>query len=393
VSDAGTGRDPLVPGAFSLGRYGGVPVRVHWSVVIIMALIAAGLAGSAFPVAYPGRATWTYVVAGLAAAVVFLLALLAHEVSHAVVARRNGVTVRSITLWLFGGVAQLNGEADSPGAELRIAGVGPLVSLLIGLGFLVLGAGLSVAGVTGLLLGALSWLAWINILLALFNVLPGAPLDGGRLLRAALWKWRGDRVWAAKTASEAGRGLGMVLIGLGLAEVLLAGTLAGLWLALIGWFILGAAGSELQAARQESTLAGVRVADVMTALPDTAPPDISVGDFVDRYLFAHRHSTFPLVEQGRPVGLVTLRRVKALPAFERYRTPLGAISCPMEEVPTASPGEPLTALISRLNRSADGRALVLDHGKLAGIVSPADITRAIDRSTLAPRQVGSSRLR
>jgi Zn-dependent protease len=372
----------LLPGTVGLGRVGGVPVRLHWSVLLIMALLAWALGGSAFPAAYPGRSGALYAIVGIAAAVVFLLCLFAHEVSHAIVARRHGVPVDSITLWLFGGVARLGGEAADPGAELRIAGVGPLVSLLLGLGFLGLGAVLEAAGVTGLLLGALSWLAWINILIAGFNVLPGAPLDGGRLLRAALWKWRGDRAWAAETAARAGRGRGMALIAIGVAEVLLYDAVSGLWMALIGWFIVGAAGTELQSTRVQTALAGVRVRDVMTASPDTAPPGISVGDLIDHYLFEHRHSTFPLVEAGRPVGLVTLARVKAVPAAERYRTPVLAIACPMAEVPVAAPDEPLVALLSRLGGAPDGRALVIEDGLVTGIVSPADIARAVDRATL-----------
>lgn len=371
-------------GTVGLGRIAGVPVRLHWSVLVIMGLVAWALAGQAFPAAYPGHSGALYAAYGIAAAVVFLLCLFAHEAAHAVVARRHRVPVDSITLWLFGGVARLGGEATDPGAELRIAGVGPLVSAVLGAAFLALEAGLDAAGTTGPLLAALSWLAWINLLLAGFNLLPGAPLDGGRLLRAALWKWRGDRAWAAETASRAGRGLGTVLIAVGVAEVLLYDVVAGLWMALIGWFILSAAGTELQSTRVQTALEGVRVRDVMTPSPDTAPPGISVGELIDRYLFEHRHSTFPLVDGGVPVGLVTLARVKAVPATERYRTPVGAIACPMADVPVTGPDEPLVALLPMLGRAPDGRALVLDDdGLLAGIVSPTDIARAIDRATLA----------
>ena len=160
-------------------------------------------------------------------------------------------------------------------------------------------------------------------------------------------------------------------------------TVSGLWLALIGWFILSAAGTELQSTRVQTALEGVHVRDVMTPSPDTAPPDISVGELIDTYLFERRHSTFPLTEDGRPVGLVTLARVKAVPAAERYRTPLRAIACPLSEVPVAAPDEALAALLTELARAPDGRALVLDDGALVGIVSPADVARAIDRATLA----------
>ncbi|TDB97914.1 site-2 protease family protein, partial [Micromonospora fluostatini] len=194
--------------SFRIGRVAGVPVGVNWSVLVIFALIAWALSASQFPQVYPGRPGWAYLLAGLSAAVVFFLGLLAHEVSHAVVAKRNGLAVEGITLWLFGGVAELRGEAKDPGAELRIAGVGPLVSLLLGLFFGGIALAVAVTGERGLLLGALSWLAGINVLLAVFNILPAAPLDGGRLLRAAVWKATGDRTKGSVVAARAGWVLG-----------------------------------------------------------------------------------------------------------------------------------------------------------------------------------------
>ena len=387
--EPGTPVAPL-PGTLALGRVGGVPLRVHWSVLIIMLLIASGLAGSAFPAAYPGQPTWLYVVVGGAAAVVFLLALLAHEAAHAIVARRNGLPVESITLWLFGGVAQLGGEAPSPGAELRIAGVGPLVSLLLGGLFFALGKGAAALGAHGLVLGALGWLAGINILLALFNVLPGAPLDGGRLLRAVLWKWRGDRQWAQVTASRAGRALGVALLAVGVGLVFVYSSLDGIWLALVGWFIVGAATAEERQARLTAGLEGVRVGDVMTPSPATVPPDVSLALFVDRYLFEHHHSTFPVTVDDRPIGLLTLNRVKQVPEANRPWTTVAEVACPMPDVATATADEPLLDLIPRLNQAGDGRALVLEDGRLVGIVSPIDITRAVERGSLhGSRPAGS----
>jgi Zn-dependent protease/CBS domain-containing protein len=378
-------------GSVRVGRIGGVPILVHWSVVVITTLIAWGLATGALPALDPGRPTWAYVLTGLAAAVVFLLALLAHEASHAVVAQRAGVPVESITLWLFGGVARLRGEARDPGTELRIAGVGPLVSLLLGGVFYALAVALGAAGAPDLVVGGVGWLAVINVLLAVFNALPGAPLDGGRLLRAALWKWRGDRTWAAITAARVGRGLGAVLIALGLVQFFLSATASGLWLALIGWFIIGAAGAEEQQTRLDVALQGVRVGQVMTPAPDTVPADLTVSELIDRYLFARRHSSFPLVDlDGRPVGLVTLARVKQVPADRRGQTWLRDIAYRLDEVPTAAPDDPLTELLPRLTRVADGRALVLEDGRLVGILTPTDITRAVEHATLGPASPGSA---
>jgi Zn-dependent protease/predicted transcriptional regulator len=375
-----------VTSTFRLGRFAGVDVGVHWSVLIIFGLLAWSLSASRFPAAYPGSPSWAYAVAGVGAAVVFLLGLLAHEVSHAVVAMRNGLSVEGITLWVFGGVARLRGEARTPGAELRIAGVGPLVSLLIGVGFGAVAVVLAAAGITGLVPGTFSWLAGINIVLAVFNVLPAAPLDGGRLLRAALWKWRGDRTWAAITAARAGRVLGLLLIFFGLWQFLAGATIGGLWLALIGWFLLGAATAEEQQARLGNALGGVRVADIMSTQPETAPADLTVAELIDRHLWTSRHSAFPLVDHGRPVGLVTLNRIREVPPDRRATTTLRDIACAGDELALASPDEPIVDLLPRLNGCADGRALVVSGGQLVGIVSSSDISRAVQRASLHNRR-------
>ncbi|TYB37209.1 CBS domain-containing protein [Micromonospora sp. AP08] len=368
--------------SFRLGRIAGVPVGVNWSVLVIFLLIAWALSASQFPRAYPGHSAVAYVAAGLAAAVVFFLGLLAHEVAHAVVAKRNGIDVEGITLWLFGGVSELKGEARDPGAELRIAGVGPLVSLIIGLFFGAIAVLLALAGVHGLLLGSLSWLAGINVLLAIFNVLPAAPLDGGRLLRAAVWKATGDRTKASVVAARAGWVLGALLIGLGLWQFLAGSGVGGLWLALIGWFLIGAAGMEERQARMGSALRGIRVAEVMTPQPQTASGEMTVADFVDRYLFAYRHSALPLTEEGRPVGLVTLDRVRGIPADRRASTTLAEVSCRADDLVLANPDEQLTDLLPRLGQCADGRALVVTDQRLVGIVSPSDISRAVQRGSM-----------
>lgn len=367
--------------SFRLGRIAGVEVGVHWSVLIIFGLLAWSLSAGRFPATYPGNPAWAYLLAGFGAAVVFFFGLLAHEVSHAVVAMRNGLPVEGITLWLFGGVARLGGEARSPGADLRIAGVGPLVSLLIGAGFGAVAVALSMAGVTGLVLGAFVWLAGINIVIAAFNTVPAAPLDGGRLLRAALWKWRGDRVWAAVAAARAGRLFGLFLIFMGVWQFL-SGSGGALWLALIGWFLVAAAAAEERQAQVGDALSGVRVRDIMSADPVSAPAGMSVAEFVDRQMWQARHSAFPLVEDGWPTGLVTLNRIRALAPELRAATPLGAVACAADELAIATPDEPVADVLPRLNRCGDHRALVISDGRLVGIVTPTDVSRAVQHSAL-----------
>ncbi len=201
-----------------LGRIGGVPVGVHWSVAAIFALVTWQLATTVFPDAYGLGGRPVYWVAGAVTAALFFVSLLAHEGAHAVVARHHGVGVRSITLWLFGGVAQLEGEAPHPRADFAIAAVGPGTSVALAGVFAAAQALLEQAGAHGLVVGVSSWLWQINLLLAGFNLIPAAPLDGGRILRAGLWKVTGNRVRAAVLAARAGSGFGIVLIGLGLVE-------------------------------------------------------------------------------------------------------------------------------------------------------------------------------
>jgi Zn-dependent protease/predicted transcriptional regulator len=373
-----------VRASLRLGRIAGVEVGINWSALAIVVLIVAGLAAGQLPSAYPGYSRVAYVVAALIAAVLFLASLLAHEIAHAIVARRNGVQVQSIVLWLLGGVAQLEGEPQTPGADFRIAVVGPLTSLVLGGVFAGIGAIAAALGAGRLAVGVLAYLAGTNILLAIFNLIPAAPLDGGRVLRAALWRWRGDREAAAITAARAGRFVGFALVGLGLLETLVTGTFSGVWLALVGWFLVSAASAEEQQARMGSRLSGVRVADVMTRNPVVADGTMTLAEFVDRLAMSHRFSSYPLVDRtGRLTGLVTLNRVRAVPADARADTRLGDIACPPEGVPTAHPDEPLVALLPRMRGCADGRAVVLDEqGRVIGVVSSTDISRALQLADL-----------
>jgi CBS domain-containing protein len=286
-------------------------------------------------------------------------------------------------------VAELRSEPRTPGAEFAIAVVGPLSSGVLGGAFGLLAFGLSAAGADTLTVGVLWYLAYTNVALAVFNLVPAAPLDGGRVLRAAVWRLTGDRVRAAVAAAFAGRIFGLLLIAIGLAQVLLVqGGLAGLWWVLLGWFLVQAAAAEEGRARLGRQLHGVRVADVMSAQPVTADPDTSVARFVDDVVMGHQFSTYPLVdEEGRLTGLVTLNRIRAVPAELRPTRRLADIACAPQEVPVAQPDEPLTELLPRLSGCADGRAVVVDAtGRVVGLVSPRDISGAMVAADLRASQ-------
>ena len=367
-----------------LGRIAGIRVGVNLSVFVIVAILVFGLATGRLPLAYPGRDGLAYVGAAVVAAILFLASLLAHEMAHSLVARRHGIEVESIVLWLLGGVASLRGEPKTPGADFRIAVAGPLTSLALAAGFGLLAAGLDLLGVDGLPLGVLTYLAVTNLMLGLFNLLPAAPLDGGRILRAALWRFRGNRQTAAVSAARAGRVLGLLFIALGVLQLVTGAGIGGIWMALIGWFVVSAASAEEQHARVSGRLSGLTVAQVMTPQPLALDGNLTVEQFVHQVVMTHRFSTYPLVDpHGRLVGLVTLNRARAVPPEQHGTTRLADIACPPSEVPVTRLEEPVQELLERMQGCADGRAVVVDaEGRVIGVVSPTDLARALERADL-----------
>jgi Zn-dependent protease/predicted transcriptional regulator len=371
--------------SLTIGRIRGVVVGVHWSVLFVLALVTISLAAGVFPDDVGGYSTAIYWIAALVTGVLFLLSILAHEVSHAVVALRHGVAVDRITLWLLGGVAQLEGGAKTPADEFLIAFVGPLTSIAIGLVGGALALGLDAASAPSLLVEMLKWLAGINLVLAVFNLVPAAPLDGGRVLRAALWAHSKDRLRATVIASKAGRLFGIALIAGGVVFFFGGGN--GLWFALLGWFVINAASAEERHAVMERRLGALRVRDVMSPDPVTVPAGTNLEEFVDDYVMRNRHSTFPVVDANGDVrGLITLRRVKQVPR-ERWReTHVTDVACRVDDVPQSDPEELLTNAFDRLRDDcAEGRGLVMRDGHLVGILAPADINRALELADAARR--------
>jgi Zn-dependent protease len=319
-----------------------------------------------------------------AAAVVFLASLLAHELAHALVARRNGVGVRSITLWMLGGVAELDGDPPSAGADLRIALAGPAASLVAAALLFGAGAGIGAAGGPGVAVAAATWLAVMNAVLAVFNLLPGAPLDGGRVLRAVLWRHYGDRGRAERGAARAGRVLGAVMVGAGIGELLALRSLGGLWLMLIGWFLITAAAAEENTAAAKTTLAGVRVADVMTADPELAGGWESVSEFAGRAAVRSRQDVFPVVGAGGDLaGVVLASQLARIPAGDRNRLRLDQVALAVPPSYRAAPDDQAGPLLTRRPLGGQVAAVVLDGGHVMGLVTIGDLRRALQWRTLA----------
>ncbi len=368
--------------SFTLGRIAGIQIGVNWSWLIVVALITWSLATTVFPDQNPGLSDATYVAMAAVASVLFFTSLLLHELGHALQARREGMEIEGITLWLFGGVAQFRGMFPSAGAEFRIAVAGPLVSLALGIGFAALAAGIAMADSVD---GVAAWLGYINLVLLVFNLLPALPLDGGRVLRSALWGARGDFGAATRIAAAIGRGFGFVFIGAGLAIFFWASAVSGLWLAFIGWFLLGAASSEARYLAVRDALGGLRVRDLMIREPTTVRPDLSIGDFMDDVVWTHRYTTYPVVENGRAVGLLPFRCVAQVPRRDWDQRTVRECMLPRAEVPALAEEEGLEEALAELGDGV-GRGLVLDGDRLVGFLSITDLVRALETGGLRRRR-------
>jgi Zn-dependent protease/predicted transcriptional regulator len=373
-----------------LGRLFGIDIGINVSVAVIAALASWTLATFVLPDLVPGQEPVAYWVTAVSVTLAFFASLLAHELGHALVARRYGVGVERITLWLLGGVAQLSGEVRRPGDELRLAAAGPATSVAIAAGAWVTANLAASVGAPDLVVAGVVWLATVNVVLAVFNLVPAFPLDGGRMLRAFLWSRRGDRLAATATAARAGTGFAYLLFGAGVVMLLGGAALNGLWFWLLGLFVLEAAKGELASTMQQDLLSGVRVDDIMTRPVVSVPPGLSVAELLDRYVLGAHHSSYPVIDgSGRPIGLIGLAELRAVPATSRSETTVATAARPIDSVVTAETGEAVIDVLGRLSETGATRALVLDAGQLAGLVSLSDVARALDaRATARGLAVG-----
>jgi Zn-dependent protease/CBS domain-containing protein len=366
-----------------LGRIAGIEFGVNWSWLVVFALIVWTLASGIFPSTNPGLSKGTHVAMAIVAAFFFFLSILLHEYGHALQARREGIEIDGITLWLFGGVARFKGSFRSAGAEFRVAIAGPLVSLVLGLLFVAVAL---IPGLPSAIDGVVSWLGYINFTLLVFNLIPAQPLDGGRVLHSLLWRLRNDFVWATRLAANVGRAFGYLLIAGGIAMFIFQSSFSGAWLAFLGWFLLNAATSEARYLLTQQALNGLRVGDVMTPNPVVVKPDTTLGEFMDNIMFSQRHTTYPVVDEGRPVGLLPFRCVANVPRTEWDVRRVRDCVIPLDKVPVLRESEEAVDALAELSQSDGGHGLVVSNGGLAGIISTSDLARALEarRRTRSP---------
>jgi Zn-dependent protease len=354
--------------AWQVGRLFGIPLRIHVSWLIVFGLVSWSLAAGYFPAQLPDLPVWSYWTKAIIAAAMFFASLILHELGHSLVARWHGVGIASITLFVFGGVSEMREEPRTPRQEFEIAAIGPAVSFALAgvfavIGFLTRGDG----ALTGTSV-VVRYLASVNLLLAIFNLLPAFPLDGGRVLRAALWYFKGDLVEATQKAARVSSLLALVLIGLGLLQ-LFAGRFGGVWLALIGWFIRQAGASAATQASLRQVLAGLRVRDVMTPDPKTVNAQERVTELIEDYFTRYTYGGYPVERNGEVVGIVTLRDLRKIQPDDRSRTSVEQIMSPLTPDLVVAPDTPVFEALTRMLSTNIGRLVVLERGRGAGLVT------------------------
>lgn len=365
---------------FRIGSVLGFEIRIDHSWFVIFFLVLWSLSAGFFPGELPDRSEAVYLAMGSVATLLFFASLLAHELSHSVVARAKGIEVEGITLFIFGGMARTRLESEDPVDELLIAGVGPVMSLALGALFFVVSWGATRLGWPPEATRVADYLAFINVLLAVFNLLPGFPLDGGRLFRAAAWKVTGDLTRATRWATTGGRWLGYALMGFGFLQTLAGAPVGGLWLVFIGWFLRGAAGMSYQQHLFREALDGVKVRELMSTNPEAVRPDLTVQDLVDDHLLRGRYQSFPVIDDGRLRGLVTLDEVKRARREDWPKLRVSDVMLGADRVAVVSPDEGMLEVMARM-RDPDVRRILVssDHG-LVGIVSSSDVARWVQRA-------------
>ena len=360
---------------FELFRVFGVAIRIDVSWFVIAVLVTWSLAAGLFPARYPGLFPATYWWMGLAGSLGLFVSVILHELSHALVARSRGLPMRGITLFIFGGVTEMAGEPQSPRTEFWVAIAGPIASLLVSAVCLAGFVLANLAGVPPGVTGVLGYLALINLLLLVFNLLPAFPLDGGRVLRSLLWHWKGSLRWATRVTSRIGSGFGLLLILGGVFHLVRGNFVGGLWWCLIGLFLRNAAQMSYQQLLVRRMLEGEPVARFMESAPVSVPRGISIRELIEDYVYRHHYRMFPVVDGERLVGCVSTRRIGELPRDEWDRQTVGTLAEPCTPENTVGPGEDAMYALDKMSRSDTSRLMVVEGDRLVGIITLKDLLK------------------
>ncbi len=356
----------------------GFKVSIDLSWVLLAVLVAWSLAAGLFPAHFGGHAPATYWWMGAAGALGLFLSIVFHEFWHSLVARHYGLPMRGITLFIFGGVAEMEDEPQNAKTELLMAIAGPISSAVLGLLFLLAYWGSGTVNWPGPVSGVLMYLGWLNLVLAAFNMIPAFPLDGGRVLRSLLWYARGDLAWSTRIASAFGSGIGVLLIVLGLLTFIAGAVIPGIWYFLIGMFIRGAAQMSYRQALIRQALGGELISHFMQTDPVTVPPFISVRDLVDDYFYRYHYKMFPVSINGNLVGCITSKQVRDIPRNQWEQQSVQDVLVPCSSETTISPDTDAMKALSIMNRTGNSRLMVVEGGHLVGIITLKDMLRFLN---------------
>ena len=360
-------------GSFRIAKIFGIPIEINYTWFIIFALVL-------FNLTFIFRAQYQFSLAlslaeGIFTAVIFFSSLILHELSHSYVARINKIPIKKITLFIFGGVAQMTEEPKNAVSEFTMAVAGPATSMVLSFLFGAVWIGARILNLGEVVEAPFFWLFQINFALAVFNSAPGFPLDGGRILRAAIWYFTGDLARSTRIASRSGQGLAYLLIFLGFYLVISQGNPGGFWLILIGLFLNQAAQASYQQMVFQKSLSGVKISDIMTREVLTVEPNLTLGQLVDDYFLKYKFGRFPVAKEGALLGVITLHDIKEVPRDKWETVTAGEVVKPDKNI-IGPEGEAVEALM-KMAREDVGHLLVVKDGSLVGLVTRSDIIRLI----------------
>src|SRR3954453_7476881 len=360
-------------GNITIGHVWGIPIQINPSLFLILAYLTWWIAGGLLPDAYPELSDVGRWLTALLSALLFFASILFHELAHAWVARRNGIPVVSVTLYIFGGIAQIGGKPKTSGAEFRVAAVGPASSLVLAAIFYGLHQGF---GNRGYLRPSSEWLAYINLVLALFNLLPGYPLDGGRILESIVWGLSGKQETGVRVAGSAGQIIAYGLIGLGVFRVFGGDLFGGVWSILIGFILHNAATTEKRAFLQQGQLAGIPVSQVMGIVREPEVlGSLTLQQLVEGHILGQGQASFIITDAGNPVGVLNLRDVSDVPRADWGQTTTGDVMTPLGELPRVGPNDELLTAVQLMDANELLQVPVFDGSQLAGLLTRDEIIR------------------
>ncbi|HBH11810.1 MAG: Peptidase M50 [Clostridiales bacterium 38_11] len=364
-------------GSFVIGKIKGIEIEINLSWLVIFGLITFMMATNFFPQNYPELSSIMGWILGSIIAVLMLLSILLHELSHSIVSIKQGIDVKKITLFIFGGIAQMDKEPDNPIQELKIALAGPAMSLLLFVIFTLIFNLLTYLRVESYIIAPLIYVSSVNLIIVLFNMVPAFPLDGGRVLRALIWHFQGSLLKATRITSSLGKIFGYLLVFLGLYVVFMGNALNGIWFVFIGWFIKQLSESSYQNTVMTDLFTKIKVSTFMSKNVISVGSHISIEALVENYFYKFKYTSFPVIDSDKVIGMVTVENIKTLNREEWNRTIIRNLITPISDDLIVHPQNNVSVAIKKIFQNGIGRVLVMDGEAIIGIVSRTDILNYI----------------